>query len=255
MVRNSRSCLRAVAYVLTTTLFLTSCIQESGDGDGERVDDPPSLELPFVSGEECPSAVNPSLPPDAGCVTSVRHGRETLTVYALLDEESRPRAWRVRLRGRDVRIDRSLDAASSYPRAVGAADVDLDGRPEWWIRVMAFIGHGAPWARLHLFFVRDEELVPLRFEGQPLGINYGGISRLGEGAECRDGKLVLLRAEARDKSNTRWAVSERTFALAEGRARFLERTEHVLRVDHYNDPALDRLFSVRCEGAVLTPFS
>lgn len=52
-----------------------------------------------------------------------------LLVYALLNEDSKPRSWRLRLTSDEHDIDQPLRAGSdfSYPRAVGASDVDGDG--------------------------------------------------------------------------------------------------------------------------------
>ncbi|MDQ5815795.1 MAG: hypothetical protein M3516_05830, partial [Actinomycetota bacterium] len=138
----------------------------------------------------------------------------------------------------------------SYPRAVGASDVDGDGDQEWWVKVMDLAGHGAPWARLNLFFVTDDALTPLASGGKPLAINYGGISRFGEGAECNEGRLVLLRAEAQSPRNTRWTVSKRPFELRATTALPLERNEDSLTIEDYNDPDLDPYYRVACDGFI-----
>lgn len=215
---------------------------------------PVPSETSFVNGGECDAAVEPGLPSTAGCVTSVASGNEVLFVYALLNDRSRPRKWRLRLTSNGRDIDQPLRAGSdfSYPRAVGASDVDLDGRPEWWVKVMDLAGHGTAWARLNLFFVRGDGLTALSSEGTPLAINYGGISRFGEGAECKTGRLVLLRAEAQNPRNTRWTVSTRPFQLRGASATPLGRSETSLQIEDYNDPDLDPYYRITC-GAFVFP--
>ncbi len=221
-----------------------------GAPSGDRVSTPsasPSVAT-FVDGGVCPPMDDGDFPPDAGCATIVSTDDGTLTMYALLDNDSRPLSWRMRFVSEKEDIEQRFKAGLDYPQAVGASDVDLDGRSEWWVRVMDYASHGAPWARLNLFFVDDGALVPLTFEGEPLGINYGGISRLGEGASCSEGKLVLMRTEAQDVRNTRWKVSERAFEIEGTTARFQGRKEGRLVIEDYNDPDLDPYYVVDCNG-------
>ena len=203
---------------------------------------PPSPHPTFANGGDCPR----------GCATTVIEGDEKLTVYALLNKRSRPKEWWVLLESGDLIIDRPLHAgnAYSYPRALGASDVNNDGRSEWWIKVVDYASHGAPWSGANLFFVENEGLVPLKVGGEPLDINFGGIARLGEGAACREGGLALLRAEAQNRRNTRWKVSERSFEVDGSRARLLEREEDELRIRGYNDPDLDPYYRIDCDGFV-----
>jgi hypothetical protein len=188
------------------------------------------------------------LPEDAGCITSVEGSRGTLIVYALVDDERVPRSWHIRLETDIGAIDQPLDAGNpySYPRAIGAADINGDGAQEWWIKAVDLTGHGTPWQRANVFTQVLDSLEPITLDGDVMPINVGGISRLGEGATCRNGHLVLLRAEAKNVRNTRWVYSERTYELDETRARLIRRTENVLRLTDYNDPKLDRFYAIRC---------
>lgn len=216
----------------------------------------PSDEPEFFSGGECPATPYPGLPEGSGCVTSVADDGARLFVYALLDGKSKPRTWRVRLVEGSREIDQRLREANvwSYPRALGATDVEGDGRREWWIKVADYGSHGAAWGGLDVYLVRRGALRPITFEGRPLTVDFGGISRLGQGAVCRDGDLVLLRVWARDRQNTRWWVSERTLELDGGRARFAGRRQRTIVVDGYTDPDLVRNYRVECHGTTLTPF-
>ena len=121
------------------------------------------------------------------------------------------------------------------------------------MKVLDLAGHGAPWARLNLFFTGDDVLIPLSSGDEPLPINYGGISRFGEGASCRDGRLVLLRAEAQNPRNTRWTVSERSFELDGTSATLVGRSEASLSIQGYNDPDLNPYYRVDCNGFTYPP--
>jgi hypothetical protein len=242
--------LRAIRLVLAGAVLLATA--SCSDDPRLPAARPSPVVTSFVNGAACPVAIDPSFPTDAGCVTTAIRGDETLSVYALMKADGRPRSWRIRFDSPMRPIDQRLEAgnAFSYPRAVGAADVDGDGDAEWWVKVVDFTSHGAPWQRLNLFFVVGSELVPLTYEGEPLGVNDGGISRMGEGAACVDDRLMVLRAEAKNPLNTRWTTSERTFAIDGTRARLLDVERGVLEIDDYNDPDLDPYYRLDCDGLV-----
>ncbi|HEX2195867.1 MAG TPA: hypothetical protein VHJ76_02985 [Actinomycetota bacterium] len=248
-----KSVLRAAATILAL-VSVVACAET--DGGGERTAPSPAAEPEFVNGGECPPAGHAELPEDAGCVSSVVSDDDRLVVYALLNRTRKPRLWRIRLTTQGHEIDRRLRAGNvtSYPRAVGATDLDSDGRTEWWVKTADYASHGAAWAGLTLFVVDDGALVPVESEGRPLTVNFGGISRLGEGATCRDGDLVVLRVWARDRQNERWWISERRYALDGTRARLLDRRRRSLVIESYADPDLARNYQVNCDGQTFTPF-
>jgi hypothetical protein len=238
---------------LIASLFVVVLGACSDPGSGARPQPSPApspSDETFVNGGACSPVSGSGFPSDAGCLTTVNEGDATLSVYALLNEDAKPRSWRIRLSSDEREIDQSLRAGNefSYPRAVGASDVDGDGRNEWWVKVLDLAGHGAPWARLNLFFTGDDALIPLNSGDEPFPINYGGISRFGEGATCRDDALVLLRAEAQNPRNTRWTVSERSFDLDDTTATLTGRREASLSIQGYNDPDLNPYYRVDCNG-------
>lgn len=247
-----------MAVALTFGIVVTACTRDAGDAPEPvaraRTETPGS---DFINGGDCPPSPDPALPADAGCVSSVTNGAETLQVYALLDSDGRPRTWRLRLSGGADEVDQKLRGGGggiSYPRAIGVTDLDDDRLPEWWVKVADFGSHGAAWAGLNLFVSSAGALAPVTYEGEPLMVDFGGISRLGEGAACRDGYLVALRAWALDRQNTHWRVSERRYELEGTHARLVGREIRSMTVDSYTDPDLTRNYRVECDGSTFTPF-
>lgn len=245
---------RALAWFALAGLLLTGCSERSParSTGGDAAAASPSAG--FVNRGTCPPSTVPDLPYDAGCVSSVSGREETLHVYALVDEAGEPRSWRLRLDSPRGDIDQELQAGLDYPRAAGAVDLEGDGAPEWFVKITDYASHGAPWARLNLLLNRGGKLVALTLDGEPMAINYGGISRLGEGARCERGGITLLRTEAKDPQNTRWRLIERRYRIEGTEATFVGRRESTVEVDNYVDPGLRRYFHVECSGVVLIPF-
>lgn len=246
-----RSPSRSVALALACAA-LVSC---SG-GDTAAVPEPPTTDPEFINGGGCPASRHDDLAEDAGCVSTVAEGDARLRVYALLDGDAKPRRWRMRFESGGDEIDQRLRAGNvtSYPRALGATDVNGDGTTEWWVKVRDYASHGAAWAGLELFVLDGDALVPIEHEGEPLTINFGGISRLGEGATCRNDRLVALRVWARDRQNTRWWISERTFSLEGLEATLVGRRRRSLEIESYADQRLARNYRVECHGETFTPY-
>lgn len=248
------SSVKRITGLLVWAVFATGC---QGTELAPSVRPSASLSTDFVSGRECPPAPSETrLPSGTGCSTSVQGDSngdgelETLTTYARLKKDRLPASWRLNLRSADRQFDQPLNAGNpySYPHVVGAADVNGDGRDEWWIKVTDLTSHGAPWQTLNLFAPVGRKLRPVTFEGQPLDLNVGGIARLGEGVDCHDDLLIALRVEAQNVRNTRWRFSRRAFELEGHKAHFLWRHEGLLRIKDYNDPDLDAFYAVDCAG-------
>jgi hypothetical protein len=250
---------RRLSFLVLAGVLASSC---SDDGRSARqpeaeaspVVTPSAQPATFVNGGPCPLWEGPDLPVGAGCVSTVEAGVETLTVYASVGPDRKPQRWHIRYVSEDTELEQDLAAGADYPRAVGASDIDGDGTPEWWLKVFDYASHGAPWARLNLMFVRSNGLVPLTLDGDAMAINYGGISRMGEGASCAEGEITLFRAEARNPRNTRWELSRRTYRIDGTVASYLGEKRVVEMFDSYVDPSLRRYFRVICAGAELIPF-
>lgn len=229
--------------VVAVALVLGACSEQFRPSDVYVMPTP----IEFVNGGECPPAPS-DLGDDAGCFSQVGTARETVAVYALVGPDSRPLKWRIRYESDETRIDQPLKAGNpfSYPRAIGPIDVEGDGSREWLIKTVDLASHGTNWQRLQLFIIDGNRLSPLRYESEPLSINVGGTSRMGEGGRCDDGRFVLLRTEAEDRQNTIWWYSERVLQIDGFEATLITRREGELRLSDYNDPDLDPYYSVEC---------
>jgi hypothetical protein len=210
----------------------------------------------FANGAACERSSDPSLRAPAGCVTSLSAGDETMVVYAVLGRDRFPEEWRIRLQTPGGRVERRLPfgTVTAYPRVAAVSDLNRDGDPDWWwVKTLDYASHGALWGGLQVFVGDGASLEPIVHEGEPLVVNFGGISRLGEGARCEPGGLALLRVEAKDRQNTNWSMSRRVFSVEGTQATFEERLENVLEIESYSDPRLHRNYRVDCFGAVFTP--
>lgn len=226
-----------------------------GCADAERDDTRPvGVPSEMINGEACPPA-GPSLPPTAGCATSVAGdfdgdgGDDRATVYAEVDDDLMPQSWRLRvLMDAGERIDGPLDSGTrySYPRVVGRADVQRDGVDELFVKVGDQLYHSGATRVLNMLVLDGDEMVTVTRRGAPLAIRVGGIWRFAEGAECRRNRIALLRVETRNTSNTRWWLSERFYVLEGSRVRLVKRREDVFRIPKYYDPALDPFFELNC---------
>jgi hypothetical protein len=244
-----------LAAAILAAGFLTGACSEAEPPVEPRAQrSPEPLPTDFINGGGCERLKVERLPSNAGCATEVTGDADgdgspdTLTVYARLGEDLRPRSWHMRLKTSEKTNVQELKAGTpfSYPRAIGSADVNDDGRSEWFVKTLDLAGHGAAWKQLNLFVLEGSKLAIVTHGGDPLALRIGGISRFGEGIACPDGKLAQLRAEARNVRNTRWDSSARIFDLRGTKARFLERTTETLNLTDYNDPALNPFYQLNC---------
>jgi hypothetical protein len=240
---------RAFVTALVVAVALAGC-----SGSEREPTASAGIPLEIINGEPCPLA-GPSLPPTAGCETSVAGdfdgdgGDDRATVYAELDDDLSPVSWWLRvITDSGEQADRRLDAGTrfSYPRAVGRADVQGDGSDELFVKVGDQLYHSGATRVLNMFVLDGDEVVPVTGDGAPLALRVGGIWRFAEGVECRRGRMVLLRAETRNTTNTRWWFSERFYVLEGSRTKLKERREDVFRIPQYYDPLLDRFFELNC---------
>jgi hypothetical protein len=248
---------RRLGVLVLVALLIGSCSEASPRAQ----DEPRPLPTDFTNGSTCERLEVSRLPENSGCATEVEDDAAgdgspaTLMVYALLDDDGYPRSWHTRLRTSSGTSDQPLDAGSrySYPRAVGAEDVDGDGGSEWFIKTLDLGGHGTSWKQLNVYVLNGARLEVVTFEGEPLALRVGGTSRMGEGIGCHDGRLELLRAEAQNIRNTHWETSVRSFELDGSKASFVARTGGRLNLSDYNDPDLNPFYRLNCGELTYLP--
>lgn len=222
----------------------------------------------FVTGERCPLAEETILGPDAGCVTTAvadldaDPARESFVIYGLLDDRRLPKSWRAAVIDDDqVAASKDIRAGSdiSYPRTLGAADVDRDGRDEVFVIVLEHFLHGAVTQDIALFSATPERIGRIGLPGgAPFIVSSMRLSELGQGARCEDavgdsrGELVTMRASSANRRHTLWQWSERVYSLRDSNAVQVGARSGRMRVSGYNDPVLDAFFEIRC-GDVRLP--
>jgi hypothetical protein len=122
---------------------------------------------------------------------------------------------------------------------------------KWFIKTLDLGGHGTSWQQLNVYVLNGERLEVVTFEGEPLALRVGGITRMGEGIGCHDGRLELLRTEARNIRNTRWDTSLRSFELHGTKASFVSRTEGRPEPQRLQRPRSEPLLPAELRGAEL----
>lgn len=252
-------------FVLALLIFAcASCAREDGRRAEGSAPPPPSPRNDlFVTGEPCADQSIEDAP--TGCATRVKanlDGRgpeEEILLYARLDAEGYPRSWHVALDDDDgLSSQRRVAMGSdvSYPRLIGATDVNRDGREEVFAVALEHFLHGAVTQDVALLVLtggKEIERVRLAGEGA-LKLTNLRFARLAQGARCKDvvgdegRELVSTRVWSVDRQNRTWRWSRRFYSLDGEVARFVERRAGKLHVSGYNDPALDAFFNIRCDN-------
>ncbi len=244
----------------------------SGDGSGSGVTSSPAdpYEQEFVNGDPCPIARAPGLPPGVGCVSNARgdldgDGRQDrFVVYGRLDAQRLPTAWEASaLLGSGAAVapvaiptGSAVEGQSDvYPRVVGAADADGDGRAEAFVKLTGIVYHIAVSHIAAIFDLTDGAIhqVEVRGEG-PFHFFTGGTSRRGQGAVCAsvDGRPVLLVRLIQVVPPERWSWTERTYVWEHG-----DLVPGAMRRGGYPqsvsiaDPRITAFFALRCDGVFL----
>jgi hypothetical protein len=243
-----------VFLVVLFVLFAPGC---SSDPE-HHASVPPPQALPTIvaNASRCSPAELEGLPHKAGCLTGLDGDADgdgspdTFLVFAVMGADRLPRKWFFGLRtSNGLEIGRlHAGNAFTYPRVVGVADVDRDGRDELFIKAFDLAGHGTNWQQLNLLVARDGRLQVVTYEKEPLALRVGGPSRTGEGVGCSDGDLELLRAESQSRQNTDWDYSIRRFEIVGTKARLKDRRTGELELADYNDPSLDPFYRLECSG-------
>jgi hypothetical protein len=239
-------------------LFVACAI--SSDRPKRTVPTPvPSASPGFENGGPCPPVSDPSVPEDSGCLTEAvgdfdGDGRDDrLLVYATVGRGALPRSWHMRAVLASGGSEISLKATrESYPVAIGSVDADGDARAEAFVKTKDFLFHSAGSSVVGLFQIEDGALQQVETEtGDPFEIRVGGITQLGEGADCRDldeesPKLILLRIWTYDHSFKTWRFSKRIFEWQGNELAQNRRVQGTIEATDYIDPDVRRFYSIRC---------
>lgn len=260
--------LRRRALVVVAAVLLAACAL--GDNPtlpvAEATSSHPVAEFAsFDNGGRCPRDDAPELPGGAGCISAVegnfdgRGDTDRFFAFALVGEDRRPQRWRVALRTDSGAETAKLAAGTehSYPRVIGAADADGDGADEVFIKVLDFLFHSAGSGVMTIFRFDEDRIVRVRDEeGSFFDFRVGGVTRLGEGAACRDAtgdgqhEFIVHRVSATNVRNTRWTQSERIYRWDGNVLTLVDRRQGILRISDYNDPKLDPFYQLRCGSLI-----
>jgi FG-GAP-like repeat len=182
----------------------------------------------FDNGMPCPIARDPALTPGpVGCVSEARAdldgdgAADRFLLFAELNGDGTPRRWRAvaDLSGVEVTpavtVPTGQGVATIYPRVIGAADANGDGRTEVFVKLSAILYHVGGEQIEGVFGVADGHVRPVTAAGGGrFTFRAGGISRYGDGALCakRDGRSVLVIRHVEQVLPSFWERTERTFA-------------------------------------------
>lgn len=254
-----------VAATVTLALTLGSCADAQGPPAEDR-DAAPVVSQTFENGGRCPEVNITEVPGPLGCATATEADLdgdgtlETVAVIAALKPDGYPRHWHL-----DVFSgpDRSSLRAGvsfprnehSYPKLIGAADLDGDGADEIFVKVLDHLFHSGGSQVVEAFHLPDRgTLEPVRVRGEgPLTFTVGGLTRFGEGAVCEAPMFTLVRIDAVDLHYTRWEVSRRTYRFEHGKLVRSGGSHEILRTSDFNDPAVDPFYRLRCGALVYPP--
>ncbi|MGI8407059.1 MAG: hypothetical protein ACR2L3_00905 [Actinomycetota bacterium] len=176
-----------------------------------------------------------------------------LSVYATLDADRFPTGWQASLStGDNEPITQELEVGSqfSYVKILGAADPDLDGTDEAFIRTKTHLYHSGATHEVGIFGFDDGKIFQVTVEDAPLNFQVGAISYFSQGAECRDvdfdGKpeFVTLAIDGVINDVQKW--TEKIYTWGKRALILSDRNEGKLAKTSYTDPLLRRFYGLRC---------
>lgn len=223
---------------------------------------PPPSPPPFADGDPCPHASYPDVPSGAGCLTVAAGDfdgdgvTDRFLVYAYpLDANRMPLGWHLVsiLSGSGVR-DAGVVSGSHEPtplRALGAVDLNGDGRDEVLVRGAAITTRVTYFAAVYLFKAGAWRLAEYADGHTRLALAAGGTAMTGVGGRCVG------------SGSKRWLVLDDIFTRG-GAFHWTERwyrwEESDVRLDHvrHGSIALEggtspkAFWQFRCDGLKLT---
>ena len=227
----------------------------------------------YGGGEPCPRDDGER---SVGCSSSVTGdfdgdgAGDTMLVSAQLDRDGFPRAWTMLV---TLATGTKLSPTEpwwpeqtarpppqdapwwvGYPEVLAALDADGDGSDEALVKLVEDVLHGGSIPKVALFAVRDDALVQVERDGEPLAFAVGGVSNYGEGMRCPDAdgngtrELVLVRVENAVSERPRWIRSIHEWT-AGGVRQVKTRSGHIAR-EGFPDPDITAFYQLRCDGVV-----
>ena len=219
----------------------------------------------FDNGLPCPASIDSSLPPESGCVSEARADLDgdgmvdRFVLFAELNADAIPMRWRamaILSSGATtpaVAVPTGQGVATIYPRVIGAADANGDGRAEIFVKLSAILYHVGGQQIEGVFGVAGGRIRPVTVAGRGrLEFRAGGISRYGDGALCaeREGRSVFLVRHVEQIQPSSWEWTERTFTWRGLSLRLASsRSGHMPLTLPITDRHIDPFYHLRC-GAV-----
>ena len=221
----------------------------------------------FDNGEPCPPATDPALPAGTGCVSGVTADlegngtKDRFLVYARLGSQRRPDRggrWPCSPSGpsRPAAVPTGQGVPDIYPRVIGAADANGDGRQEVVVKLSAILYHVGGQQIAGMYGVRNGRVRPVKIAGRGrLVFRLGGISRYGDGALCtvQDGRPVFVVRHIEQVLPSSWRWTERPFGW---QGLVLHPSSHrtgLLPVTlPVTDPRVEPFYQLRC-GSIREP--
>ncbi|CAN5791112.1 hypothetical protein BH18ACT15_BH18ACT15_10980 [soil metagenome] len=197
------------AVIGTVVVLFSAACTATHKGPGTRNDDrshQPSSPLAspdFTVGDPCPPSKDAALGPGTGCASYTSadldgDGRaERIAVFAFLRPDRMPASWSVASESRSLHVVHPLnvEVATTYPRVLGAADANGDGRAEIFVSVANHLFHSGGFLEVGVLVLHDERLVRVRANGRPFRFPLGGLTHFGSGALCskrEPARLILF---------------------------------------------------------------
>jgi hypothetical protein len=216
----------------------------------------------FDNGLPCPVSHDDALPGGSGCVSAAQGDfdgdgvADRFLLFAELNGDGTPRRWRAVADLSSVGVTPAVPvptgqgAATVYPRVIGAADADGDGRPEVFVKLSAILYHVGGEQIEGIFVVRGGRIRPVTIEGDGrFTFRAGGISRYGDGALCaqRGGRPVFLVRHVEQVQPSFWERTERTFVWRGSAVREVaRRTDRKPLTLHITDAPIDPYYRLDC---------
>lgn len=213
-----------------------------------------------IDGEPCtaPSTTSTPRSDNEGCLMQASGDfdgdgiNEFFQVFAKVDSDNLPTEWFARIRfssGGQATLEALVDPAGRliYPRIIGIADVNRDGREETFLS----LDHGASVEFLGLFTIIDKKIVRVLQDGEPARLSLGGTVTSGSGIECRNitgdrGPVLNLIGVFTEDGGSTYRWQEESYRLEGANLRRVGGDAGTLGPTAEEDPEFRRFYEFRC---------